>query len=308
MPRVSKSLTGSVRAFVLFAGFLAACLLTSALLHYPLHLLFDGLIEVPAHKQVARVAKVLALPGFFVLVIRLGLFNRKALGFGVPRPVFLHGMFLGWLYGLLVMAVLSTSLIGLGARTIDPIGDGFLFGLAEALITGLIGGLLIALVEETFFRGAMFQAIRRSGSAFSAVVLTSLGYASLHFIDPLRHAGSIGWFSGFQILSGSFWRLGEWATFDAFISLVAVGIFLGVVRERTGSIAYCIGLHAGWVLIIRLTKWLTSVNHASDWNFLISAFDGITGYLAAAWLLISTLIYWLYARNGSSAVEKQAAS
>ncbi len=68
-----------MRAFAIFTGFLAGCLLISALIHYPLHLLLDGLLELPAHKQVTRVGKLIALPGFFLLISWLGLYNRKAL-------------------------------------------------------------------------------------------------------------------------------------------------------------------------------------------------------------------------------------
>jgi len=297
-----------MRAFVIFTGFLASCLLISALFHYPLHLLFDGILEEPPHKQIPRVAKLIALPGFFLLIIWLSLYNRKALGFGVPRLTFLHQIFIGWLYGILILAALSATLVGLEIRTPEAINDDFLFDLTKTVISGLIGGLLIGLIEETFFRGAMYQAIRRSGSAFSAIIFTSLLYAAVHFIDPIRLTGNVDWFSGLIILSGSFWQLGNWATFDSFIALVAVGAFLGIVREQTGNIAYCIGLHAGWVVIIKCTKHLTNNNHGSDWAFLAGTYDGITGYLAAIWLLLLMLIYWLYAKKDSSALEKQAAT
>ncbi len=287
-----------MRAFAVFTGFLACCLLISSLLHYPLYLLLDGLLELPAHKQVPRVAKLIALPGFFLLIIWLGLYHRKALGFGLPRPVFLHQIFIGWLYGIAILATLSAVLIGLGVRTLDPIDDEFLFDLLKTLISGLVGGLLIGLIEETFFRGAMYQAIRRNGPAVSAIIFSALLYAAVHFIDPVRLSGPVDWFSGLQILGGAFWQLGDWATLDSFVALFVVGVFLGMVREQTGNIAYCIGLHAGWVLIIKCTKKFTSNNHGSEWAFLTGNYDGITGYLAAIWLLLLILLYWVYRRRG----------
>jgi len=286
-----------MRAFAIFTGFLACCLLLSALFHYPLHLLFDGLLEMPAHKQVPRVAKLIALPGFFLLIAGLGLYNRKALGFGLSRPTFLHQIFIGWLYGVLILALLTGMLISLGVRTLDPIEDDFLFNLIKTLLSGLIGGLLIGLIEETFFRGAMYQAIRHQGGAFSAIIYTSLLYAAVHFIDPIRLTEPVDWFSGLQILSGSFWQLGDRATLDSFVALFIVGAFLGFVREHTGNIAYCIGLHAGWVLIIKCTKQFTSNNHASEWAFLTGTYDGITGYLAAIWLALLMLSYWVYLKK-----------
>ena len=37
---------------------------------------------------------------------------------------------------------------------------------------------------------------------------------------------------------------------DSFLCLTAVGVLLGMVRALTGNIAACIGLHAGWVIVI----------------------------------------------------------
>ena len=290
-----------MRAFGIFTSFLACCLLISALFHYPLHLLLNSFLEVPVHKQVPRIAKIIALPGFFLLIAWLGLYTRKALGFGQPRPTFLHQILIGWLYGILILIILSTLLISLGIRTLDPIDNDFLFTLTKTLLSGLIGGLLIGLIEETFFRGAMYQAIRRQGRAFSAITFTSLLYAAVHFIDPIKLTEPVDWFSGLQILSGSFWQLGDSTTFDSFIALFAVGAFLGLVREHTSNIAYCIGLHAGWVLIIKCTKKFTSNNHSSEWAFLTGTYDGITGYLAAMWLALLMLLYWLYLKQKANA-------
>ncbi|VAX07273.1 hypothetical protein MNBD_GAMMA26-1113 [hydrothermal vent metagenome] len=281
-----------MRAFAIFTGFLAICLLVSAMIHYPLHLALDGLIQVPVHKQVTRIGKLLALPGFFLLLMWLSLYSRQALGFTLQRSLFVRQMVIGWCYGTLILLALAISLISLGLRIPDPVDDQFWQDLAKAIVSGLIAGILVGIIEETFFRGAMFQAIRRQGSALSAIMLTSFLYAAVHFIKPLSFEGQVDWFSGLQILSGAFWQFGEWATFDSFIALFAVGVFLGLVRERTGNIAYCIGLHAGWVLIIKCTKKFTSNNHASDWAFLTGSYDGVTGYLAAAWILLLTLLYW----------------
>ncbi len=286
-----------MRAFAIFTGFLACCLLISALLHYPFYLLFDGLLEIPTHKQVSRIAKLIALPGFFLLIAWLGLCNRNALGFGLPRPTFLHQIFIGWLYGILILALLTGMLISLGIRTLDPIEDGFLLNLIKTVLSGLIGGLLIGLIEETFFRGAMYQVIRRQGGILPAITYTSLLYAAVHFIDPVRLTDPVDWLSGLQILSGSFWQLGDMATLDSFVALFIVGAFLAFVREHNGNIAYCIGLHAGWVLIIKCTKQFTSNNHASEWAFLTGTYDGITGYLAAIWLALLILFYWIYLKK-----------
>lgn len=292
-----------MRALGIFTLFLAASLLLSALLHYPLHLLLGDLAGIPPHKLITRAGKLLALPGFFLLIIWLGLYSRPALGYGLPRPHFIRQMAIGWVIGTLILLALAAALIALDIRVLHRIRDGFWQDLIKTLASGLVAGLLVALIEETFFRGALFQAIRRNGPAASAIALSSLLYAALHFIDPqpLPAGEPVGWFSGLQILSTAFGQFGEWATFDSFIALAAVGVFLGLVREYNGNIAYCIGLHAGWVTVIKCTKEFTNFNAKGEWAFLVGNYDGMTGYLAGAWISLLAIAYYLYRnRRGTS--------
>ncbi len=290
-----------MRPLGIFIGFLAACLLLSAVVHYPLHLLLKDLVDVPAHKQVTRFGKLLAVPGFFLLVRWLDLYSREALGFGSPRPLFVREMLIGWLCGIVMLAILAGALIGLEVRLPDPPQAAFWGDLARTLSGGLIAGLLVGLVEESFFRGALFQAIRRRGPALSAITLSSLLYAAVHFIKPLPLDGPVGWFSGLQILSGAFWQFGTWATLDSFLALFMVGLFLGLVREHRGNIACCIGLHAGWVLVIKCTREFTHSNPAGEWAFLAGNYDGVTGWLAALWVGALALAYWALFMRGRGA-------
>jgi membrane protease YdiL (CAAX protease family) len=287
-----------MRALAVFTLFLIGCLLLSAILHYPLFSLLQHIADIPPHKLVTRGGKLLALPGFFLLVVWIGLYSRQALGYGLPKPTFIRQMALGWLVGLAILLLLAGTLITLDVRVFKPLKDSFVQDLIKTLASGLIAGLLVALIEETFFRGAMFQAIRRQGTALSAITLTSLLYAAVHFIDPLPlpKGEPVEWLSGLQILGSAFWQFGEWATFDSFIALFAVGVFLGLVRERHGNIAYCIGLHAGWVLVIKCTKKFSS-NAGGEWGFLTGNYDGVTGYLAFAWISLLAISYYLISKG-----------
>ena len=62
--------------------------------------------------------------------------------------------------------------------------DTSILNIADQIVTALIAGLIIALIEETLFRGAMLSAIKKHGSVLLAIVTTSLIYASVHFIEP----------------------------------------------------------------------------------------------------------------------------
>lgn len=283
-----------MRALGLFVIFIATFLLIGALLTYPLHSLLGGLSDVPPHKLPSRIGKLLAIPGFFLFIQWLGLYSRQALGYALPRPLFLRQVAVGWPAGIAILMVLTGALMGLDIRLLKPLSDTFWTDLFGTLLKATIAGLLVGVIEETFFRGALFAAIRRHGSAWSAIVWSSLFYAAMHFIDPvpLPAGEPIGWLSGLESLSGAFWQFGQWATFDSFLALFAVGVFLALVREHTGNIAYCIGLHAGWVLIIKLTKEFTYRNGTADWAILTGSYDGVIGYLAAAWIAALALGYY----------------
>ena len=76
-----------------------------------------------------------------------------------------------------------------------------------------------------------------------------------------------------------------------------VGVFLALVREGTGHIGWCIGLHAGWVFVIQLTRRLTDGNPSSDLAFLTGDYDGIIGWLAMAWIGLLAAGYWRWSRR-----------
>jgi membrane protease YdiL (CAAX protease family) len=290
-----------MRILGLFLLLLAASLLLSALANYPLHLVLEGITDTEPHKLINNTAKLLAIPGFLLLMKWLGMLSKSSLGYGLPRPPFLREMMKGWLAGTAILLALSTALLLLGARTFKPIPEEFWTLLLKTGLAGLIGGILVGFIEETFFRGGMYGAMRRNNRVITAALLTSLFYAAMHFIkqQPLAAAEPYVWYSGLQILSTAFIQLAEWTTFDSFLALFVVGLFLALLRERSGNIAYCIGMHAGWIFVIRLMRKFTRVDHSSEFSGLVGHYDGITGYLAVVWLGLLILLYYRYWRRGS---------
>jgi hypothetical protein len=289
-----------MKAFGIFVLFLAGALLASALLLYPTWLALSFIAEVPPHKLLHPLAKVLALIYFFVLIRQLGMNDRAALGFGLPRRRFLREMGRGWVLGVLMLLVLSAALMGLGVRTPDP-AHWHLRDLSKALPEGLFAGLAVALIEEAFFRGALYGAIRRESSMTTAAVLSSLYFAALHFLraHELPADQPVGWASGLQVLATNFEQFTNTGLLDSFIALFAVGILLALVRERTGNIALCIGLHAGWVVVIKVTRTLTNAHAGADFAFLVGTYDGVTGWLATAWVALVAGVYWKVSRKAS---------
>jgi membrane protease YdiL (CAAX protease family) len=143
----------------------------------------------------------------------------------------------------------------------------------------------VAFIEETFLRGAMFTGIERSSGATVAIGLTAFVYAALHFLNRVKiPAEQVDSDSGIELLAGTFDTFMDPAAIvDSFLALFAVGVLLALVRARTGNIAACVGLHAGWVWIIAITRELTRRDPASEWAYLVGSYDGIVGYFVFGW-------------------------
>jgi membrane protease YdiL (CAAX protease family) len=281
----------------IFFAYLFACLVLGALLTYPV--VQTGWIDADPHRIMGRLAQVFILLGLWPFLKAMGLNSRSALGYGVPRPAFLRALGLGWVWGLLILLVLAITLVALQVRIPDTLGDDWAAGLARKALKALIGGLLIGLMEETFFRGALYAAIRRRGSLAAAVFWTAFLYALLHFMKPgtLPDTVAFDWSGAGQMFAETFTGAIQWKNLDSMTALFLVGVFLALVRERTGHIGWCIGLHAGWVFVIQVTRHLTDGNESSAYAWLTGDYDGMIGWLAAGWIGVLAAGYWRIARD-----------
>jgi membrane protease YdiL (CAAX protease family) len=261
--------------------------------------LLTALLPVPAHKLISRGGLILALLGFWPLLKLLHLANRRDLGYDLPGPALRRALLGGFGLGLLILAVLALSLWLLEVRAPTPAAH--TPALAKVLAQGLLGGLAVAFLEETFFRGALHTALRRRAGVLAALWLPSLLYAALHFLkpQPLPPGVAPDLASCLTSLGQGFPALFQASHLDGFIALTLVGLFLALVRERTGNLLWGIGLHAGWVLVIKLTQAYTYENPDARLAWLVSEYDGVTGWLAAVWIgvLALGLVVWRRVRT-----------
>lgn len=278
-----------MRETAAFFVYLLACLVLGALLSYPL--VATGLVAADPHRVMGRLAQVFILLGLWPFLKAMGIANWRMLGFAAPAPVFVAAIGRGWLVGVAILAVLVSALLALGVRLPAPLGAGWLGELAAKALQALVGGLLIGLLEEAFFRGALYAAIRRRGGVWSAVLWTALLYAAVHFLKPhpLPHGVAFDLGGAAQMLAQVFTGVFQWQHLDSLAALFLVGVFLALVRERTRHIGWCIGLHAGWVFVIQVSRHLTDGDPASSHAWLAGDYDGVIGWLAAAWIGLLSL-------------------
>lgn len=280
-----------MRSFALFVVLMAASLLLAAALTYPAWLLVGTVSVEPVHRVMNRLAMLIALAGLIVLTRRLGLSSRAAVGYGLPRREFVRQLALGWAGGIGLMAPLVGLLLALHVRELKP---GFDEPWLPLICGGLVAGLAVGFIEETFFRGVLYTAVSRTSSALSAVLAPSLLYAALHFLGgKLRiPADEVAWYHGFTVLSRLFERyIQPLAFIDSFIALATLGVLLALIRRRTGAIAAGIGLHAAGVCVIAVLRQTTVVNGASPWAGIVGSYDGVIGWAALAWFTLITVVW-----------------
>lgn len=288
-----------MRSFAIFLGLIALGLAGMAALGYPAWVLVAPHLERPMfHRIAGRVGMLIVAVGFVLAARKLKVADRDSLGYGLPAGKFAAEVGKAVLLGTVLMMPALATIIFLRIRI--SIGDSLSVGQwLHFILGGLATGLAVALIEETFLRGAMHTAIRRESGARVAILLTSLLYAATHFIGRYRvAAASVNPGSGLDMLAGA---LVEFThpldILDAFLCLTAVGILLGMVREFTGNIAACIGLHASWVAVISAVRDISHRNPASPAHWLVSHYDGFIGWLVLGWTLaIGWALWWWYRR------------
>ena len=287
-----------MRAFVWFLGLVALGLAAIALFTYPAWLLLHPHFDFPFHRIGERIGMLALLGGFAAVARRLNLADRASLGYGLARRAFLRELGVGAALGCATMLA-GVAIMGvLGLRDWTPLGLLSGGALAKLIVQAALSALTVALIEETFLRGAMHTAIERQSGPRIAVLLTAALYAATHFFASY-HIGAqqVTPWSGLALLGGTLHAFAAPLTIlDAFLALFAVGVVLGGVRVATGNIAACVGLHAGWVWIMLIAHDLSVPRRTAPLAFLLSRFDGFVGWLVLAATLAMAVPLWRFFR------------
>ncbi|HXC57681.1 MAG TPA: CPBP family intramembrane glutamic endopeptidase [Steroidobacteraceae bacterium] len=258
----------------------------------------------PLHRIFSRLT-MLGVIGFTVwLLMRHGLAQRELLGYQRPPRVFLLRLLAGLAVGLVLMSIAVIPLFLLHVREWNAARLATA-GILPVALKGLGSGLLVALIEETFFRGAMQGALMRQGARSMALFAVPAFYAAVHFLGRAESvpAEQVDALSGFIALGGFFSGFAEpLRILDAFVALYAVGLLLALVRRRFGDLAGCIGLHAGFVAVITVFRKISVAAAPGEWSFLVGGFDGLLGLWLA--LLTSLLCVAVWRPDPVSRMER----
>jgi membrane protease YdiL (CAAX protease family) len=290
-----------------FLIYVLAVFVLTAVSSYPTFLGLEalGLRDMPFDEMVMRLLKLFGLLGLWPLLASFGLNTQAGWGYGPGRGgrSFFKGLLLGAAVGIASMALVIVVLLAFDIRVARP---GVALGpvvLSVVLLKGVFAGLMVGFIEETWFRGALQTAVAHASNSAFAIVFISFAYGAIHFVsaDINIPADEVRWLSGTAVLFTSLHDFRAPAFFDSLFALVAGGLLLGLIRYRTGRIAECIGIHAGWVMVVKVLRQTTYPNSEASWSFMIGGYDGVIGILAGVWFSSLAIAYYFrYGRRVSA--------
>jgi len=285
-----------------FLIYVLAIFVLTAVTAYPVFLGLEalGLRDMPFDEMVMRLLKLYGLLCLWPLLTSFGCNTRTSWGYGPGRSQrgFFKGLLLGGAIGIASMALVVLILLVLEIRVARPGLALSPLVLTVVVLQSAFAGLMVGFIEETWFRGALQTSITQVSNGAFAIAFISIVYGAMHFVsaDISIPADEVRWLSGIAVLFTSLHGFRDPVFFDSLFALVAGGLLLGLVRYRTGRIAECIGIHAGWVLVVKILRQTTYPNAEASWSFMIGSYDGVIGVLAGLWF--SSLAIAYYVRYG----------
>jgi membrane protease YdiL (CAAX protease family) len=162
--------------------------------------------------------------------------------------------------------------------------------IVAAIFSALGTALVVGTLEEILFRGAVFGGLRRIFGWPIALIISSLIFALMHFLKRAEIAGTVHWYSGFVLLS----KLFDFNAFlPAFLSLALIGAILALAYQRTDNLYFSIGLHGGWIFILKIYIALT-VSTAGATTSFWGGGRMVDGWLAFLILLAMLIAFSLF--------------
>ncbi len=273
--------------------FITAVYTGSAVLVLPLHQFIGIWIEYPIHKLLGHLTLISGLAGSFIYLSLNGILNKAGCGYQIRPDRILHSLIAGLFLGNLILFVIEIILLALNLHDLDPDFSITMISVTKLVISSAIVGLIIGLLEETIFRGAIQGVLMKHLNVIIAVFLTSLTYAALHFIKvPALPADVIpDWQTGLALTLDGFNKGYFITNIDKFITLFLLGVLLGTLRVIHGNIIICIGLHAGLVMMMKISRKLTDYVPGSELEYLVNYTDHQLGWLSSVVLILSLVIY-----------------
>jgi len=284
-----------MRASAWFLAVIALAALILGCIAYPVYLGVSAVHVWPFHRVYGRLAILVVVVLLVYLFRHLGVRTKQDFGYGLPRRRFVREMLLWCAIGVATAALGAGFMLAAQLRAPDPRFAPTLLAILRVGVNGIGSGFAVACFEETLARGAMHTAIARESGVWAASLVTAFLFAFLHFFAKAAiPPDEIAWRSGFDILVRSFAPLGRPGfVIDSFTAYFAIALILSMTRVLTGNICVAIGLHAGWVIVLRIMQQCTVRTADETYGVWLGAFDGLVGLWMLPWSIALAAALWL---------------
>lgn len=253
----------------------------------------------PFHRYVNRAILGIALIGLWPLVKSLGFTSAAELGLVKPSEQW-KKLGAGFLLGFISLAIVAGLAFACHARQLNPkLSDG---QIAQKLFGAAGSAVVIAILEEILFRGALYGALRKVFHWILALVLSSMFYALMHYFESAKSTDAVTWLSGLQLLPLMLRNLGNLqAVIPGFFNLTLAGMLLGWAYQRTGNLYFSIGLHAAWIFWVKAYAIVTSLTPtANAWWWGSGRMAIVNGWVALPVLAAALVVFgWKTTNTGT---------
>ena len=240
--RLTIAIVASVVAATIIAPF-AATIVAAMGFHFPFPRIFD------------RTVIVLVALALIWQWRELGVLPLLRSGFARPMRN-LPRATRGFLIAIAAVATLVYVAVLLGAHANETSA-----GIWQATAKYFLAAIVIAIIEEGFFRAILMVGMEHDFGRTPALLLSSAIYAIAHLVRSPAKFYVTGFhpLAGFETLGLSLAHVANPAAMlPTFVGLFLLGIVLGEAFLETGTVYFPIGLHAGFVLGAKLWPRMTS--------------------------------------------------
>ena len=204
---------------------------------------------------------------FLVSEVLVFLAFWKKLGIEIPYKIYykrqhIKNEFGSWvLVAIITIALMTVIQYFAGFRHYQPRSWDYI--LSKGAVA-LLSSFIVAIMEETIFRGLLFSSFKTRFRSMYSAIFTSLIFASLHifsldhFLKSIKAAQAN--FAGTDPLAGFYHMqlfmqpLSDWQVIiPGFIGLFICSLMLCGLTMKTGCLWPAIATHFGWVFTIKMT-------------------------------------------------------
>lgn len=299
--------TGRARVVLHIVLFFAAALLLGALcaphvFNLTVHLgrqwpALERLRDVEFEKVANRCVLIALLLAIIPALKVGGLTSLERLGLkaGVPWA---KQVAMGWVVGAVMIAGIFVAGLLTKAYTVE---GGWSADVLAKVLVYFIGALVVSLIEEPLFRGAVFGLLRKGFGVFVGSMVASVIFAAVHFASPEPAVGVVHgrWNSGLYLLRYMFTSVDlRWGFGFMFITLFLLGMTLCLLYQHFGNLYVAIGMHAGWIWAMRIGEYFFERNRTCLTMLfgpsMTMAKSGLAMLMAAAVLAV---VAWLHVKK-----------